>query len=208
MDSGSRDHILKTLSEIEHPDTNESFVVDRTINHFRTEDPDPVIAFAEQFISNGGKFIFCNSFDDIQSQFQQILKVNNIDYFHCFDDPLKDIFKDSNNNPKFLLESEDQKVTLCLTKCVALISRTGSIVVSSDMQTGRTSSLLPDIHVVIASQNQIVPSMKEYLEIEKSDREKLPSMISFISSNSKTADIEKTLVNGAHGPKELYLLLV
>ena len=121
---------------------------------------------------------------------------------------MKDIFKDSNNNPELLLQSEDQKVTLCLTKCVALISRTGSIVVSSDMQTGRTSSLLPDIHVVIASQNQIVTSMKEYLEIEKSDRKKLPSMISFISSNSKTADIEKTLVNGAHGPKEIYLLLV
>ena len=54
--------------------------------------------------------------------------------------------------------------------------------------------------------NQVIQNIN--LEIEKSDREKLPSMISFISSNSKTADIEKTLVNGAHGPKELYLLLV
>lgn len=208
MDSDSRNHILKTLSEVENPVTNDLIVIDRTINHFRTEEPDPVIAFAEQFISNGGKFIFCNSFDEIKSQFHQILKFNHIDLFHCFDDPLKDIFKDSNNNPELLFQSEDQKVTLCLTKCVALISRTGSIVVSSDMQTGRTSSLLPDIHVVIASQNQIVPSMKEYLDIEKSEKEKLPSMISFISSNSKTADIEKTLVNGAHGPKELYLLMV
>lgn len=208
MDSDSRNHILKTLSEVENPVTHDLIVIDRTINHFRTEEPDPVIAFAEQFISNGGKFIFCNSFDEIKSQFHQILKFNHIDLFHCFDDPLKDIFKDSNNNPELLFQSEDQKVTLCLTKCVALISRTGSIVVSSDMQTGRTSSLLPDIHVVIASQNQIVPSMKEYLDIEKSEKEKLPSMISFISSNSKTADIEKTLVNGAHGPKELYLLMV
>lgn len=208
MDSDSRDHILKTLSKVENPASNDSIDEDRTISHFRSEDPDPVIAFAEQFISNGGKFIFCNSIDEIKSQFQQILSVNNIELFHCFDDPLKDLFKDGNNKPESLLQSKDHKVTLCLTKCEALISRTGSVVVSSDMQIGRSSSLLPDIHVVIASQNQIVPSIKEYLEIEKSEKEKLPSMISFISSNSKTADIEKTLVNGAHGPKELYLLLV
>jgi L-lactate dehydrogenase complex protein LldG len=39
-------------------------------------------------------------------------------------------------------------------------------------------------------------------------REQMPSMISFATGPSRTADIEKTLVVGAHGPKEVYCFLL
>jgi L-lactate dehydrogenase complex protein LldG len=62
---------------------------------------------------------------------------------------------------------------------------------------------------VIANTSQIVPDIKDALTGMKERYGKnLPSLVSVITGPSRTADIEKTLVMGAHGPKELYLFLI
>jgi L-lactate dehydrogenase complex protein LldG len=56
---------------------------------------------------------------------------------------------------------------------------------------------------------QLVPDIKDGLQLIKSKYgNKIPSMISLVSGPSRTADIEKTLVMGAHGPRELVLFLI
>jgi L-lactate dehydrogenase complex protein LldG len=65
------------------------------------------------------------------------------------------------------------------------------------------------VHIVIAFTSQIVKDIDEGLIlIKKKYKSGFPSMISLITGPSRTADIEKTLVYGAHGPKELILFLV
>lgn len=66
----------------------------------------------------------------------------------------------------------------------------------------------PPLHVVIAHKNQIVGYLEEaYTEIRDKYKEGFPSQIALITGPSRTADIEKTLVLGAHGPRELRVFI-
>jgi len=81
--------------------------------------------------------------------------------------------------------------------------------VSSRQASGRRLNVYPPAHIVLAYVSQLVPDIKHALaNIKTKYADKLPSMISLITGPSRTADIEKTLVMGAHGPKDLYLFLV
>ena len=96
-----------------------------------------------------------------------------------------------------------------LTACEVLVAQTGSVLVSSATCGGRSLSVLPHVHVVVATADQIVPTLGDALdEVRKRQAGRLPSMLSFITGPSRTGDIERILVLGAHGPKELIVLLV
>jgi L-lactate dehydrogenase complex protein LldG len=96
-----------------------------------------------------------------------------------------------------------------LTVCEALVARTGSVLVSSRLASGRSLSVFPPAHIVVAYADQLVPDIEDALAL-LSDKygSSIPSMIGLITGPSRTADIEKTLVLGAHGPKEIYVFLV
>jgi len=96
-----------------------------------------------------------------------------------------------------------------ITSCEALVSQTGSILVSSGTSGGRGLSILPHVHVVVATLDQIVPTLGDALHLTKARHAgRMPSMLSFITGPSRTGDIERILVLGAHGPKELVVILV
>ena len=89
------------------------------------------------------------------------------------------------------------------------MARTGSIVLSAAQESGRSTSVYAPIHICIAWSHQLVPDIKDALQgMRDKYGEKLPSQIVFATGPSRTADIEKTLVVGVHGPKEVYLFLV
>ena len=70
-------------------------------------------------------------------------------------------------------------------------------------------SIFPHHHIVIARTRQLVLDLKDGFQLLKNKYgNQIPSMISTITGPSRTADIEKTLVLGAHGPKELFVFLV
>jgi len=94
-----------------------------------------------------------------------------------------------------------------VTGCDALVALTGSVMVSSGGSSGRGMNVFPPVHIVIARESQLVSSIKEgFLRVE-ADYGNRPSQVTLISGPSRTADIEKTLVMGAHGPRELIVLV-
>jgi len=96
-----------------------------------------------------------------------------------------------------------------ITACDALVAQTGSILVSSATCGGRALSILPHVHVVVATLDQIVATLGDALhDVRERHAGRLPSMLSFITGPSRTGDIERILVLGAHGPKELVVILV
>ena len=74
---------------------------------------------------------------------------------------------------------------------------------------GRSLPVYAPIHIAIAFTNQVVWNISDSISfLDKKYGKDLPSMISLTTGPSRTADIEKTLVVGVHGPKEVYLFLV
>jgi L-lactate dehydrogenase complex protein LldG len=80
---------------------------------------------------------------------------------------------------------------------------------SSAQQQGRTASVYAPIHICIAFVDQMVDDIKDALGAAREKQgTQFPSLLTVATGPSRTADIEKTLVVGVHGPKEVYLFLV
>ena len=96
-----------------------------------------------------------------------------------------------------------------VSECDALIAQTGSVLVSSRSAGGRALSVLPPHHVVLARREQLVADLPAaFILLKRKYNSNYPSFISFITGPSRTGDIERILVLGAHGPKKLTILCV
>lgn len=96
-----------------------------------------------------------------------------------------------------------------LTTCEALVARTGSVFVSSAQMDGRRLISAAETHIVLAYDTQVFPDFPEAMDLlEEKYGNTFPSQVTAITGPSRTSDIEKTLVLGAHGPKNLYVILV
>ena len=99
----------------------------------------------------------------------------------------------------------DYPAAVSSSRCA--ISVTGSIVLWPDENEPRTLSLVPPVHFVIVDANTLYPDFQSLIE-QQQWQNNLPTNVVFISGPSKTADIQQTLAYGAHGPKELIVLLL
>lgn len=98
-----------------------------------------------------------------------------------------------------------------LTGADAAIAATGTVVVSAGPGRPRQTSLLPDIHIAVIRRAQIVPTMEQWqadLLAQGPDALTASSNMLLISGPSRTADIAMELVLGAHGPREVHVLIV
>ena len=89
---------------------------------------------------------------------------------------------------------------------------TATLVMKTRAGQARSISLVPSIHITVINKSQIIKDMQELFALLHDDpaqkAEGLTNCMTFISGPSKTADIEATLVHGAHGPREMYLYVV
>jgi L-lactate dehydrogenase complex protein LldG len=96
-----------------------------------------------------------------------------------------------------------------ISECDALVAQTGTVVVTSRSAGGRALSCLPPHHVVLARREQLVADLPAAFQLVAGRYgADYPSVISFITGPSRTADIERSLVLGAHGPKRLTIFMV
>jgi len=168
------------------------------IYHQSTDEP--AIIFAEAFTKLQGKFVFCLDEKEMLEQVQQLIAAKEWTKIYCEEPQWNDTFSNT-----ISLESCHASVT----GCEYLVARTGTIVLSAAQQNGRTASVYAPVHICIAYTNQLVYDVKDALQaIKEKYAGNIPSFITFASGPSRTADIEKTLVTGVHGPKEVYLFLV
>jgi L-lactate dehydrogenase complex protein LldG len=104
---------------------------------------------------------------------------------------------------------EMESCDAAITGCDFLVSQTGSLLVSGLSAGGRALSVLPPHHVVVASASQMVPDLATALQQARLRYAGgWPSFLSFITGPSRTGDIERILVLGAHGPKRLTVFLL
>jgi L-lactate dehydrogenase complex protein LldG len=94
-----------------------------------------------------------------------------------------------------------------ITECDALIAQTGSVLITSRSAGGRALSVLPPHHVVLSRRDQLLSDLPSAFELlHRLYADDYPSFISLITGPSRTGDIERILVLGAHGPKRLTII--
>ncbi|MEP6512794.1 MAG: LUD domain-containing protein [Parafilimonas sp.] len=165
------------------------------------------IEFAKNFTDLLGKFSFCLHQKELAAQLYELIEIRKWKNIYCLEDVLK-----KNLNANGFTINYTTSLAGCdaaITGCELLIARTGSILLSSAQQSGRTTSVYAPVHICIAYANQIVYDIKDGLLFMKEKYgNRLPSLITFATGPSRTADIEKTLVTGVHGPKEVFCFMV
>jgi L-lactate dehydrogenase complex protein LldG len=163
---------------------------------------DLAIAFAENFVGLQGQFSYCFNLPELRNQLKQLAARKDWHRVYCADPILRDLLK--------MDWYEDlPSCNAAITGCEVLVARTGTIVLSAAQVQGRTASVYAPVHICIAYTSQLVADVSDALRaLQHKYGNNLPSMISFASGPSRTADIEKTLVTGVHGPKEVFCYLV
>ena len=165
------------------------------------------IEFAENFTGLLGKFSFCLDERELVEQLQGLVATKKLSSIYCNEDSIKTKLVTRGFN--HLVPTDLASCSASITGCELLISRTGSILMSSAQKSGRTASVYAPIHICIAYSNQLVYDIEEGLQtLKEKYSDKFPSLVTLATGPSRTADIEKTLVVGIHGPKEVYLFLV
>ncbi len=166
------------------------------------------IQFAEQLSAVSGNFIFCENGIEFIENILELADKYNWRKIYCWEPQLQALLN-TYEFPFYKTDKDFEMAEVGITQCEALIARNGSIMVSNESPAGRRLSIYPHHHIVIARTGQLVADLKDaFALIKKKYGSDLPSMISTITGPSRTADIEKTLVLGAHGPKELFVFLV
>jgi L-lactate dehydrogenase complex protein LldG len=102
-----------------------------------------------------------------------------------------------------------ERTDVSFTGCDALIAQTGSVLLTTRSAGGRALSILPPHHVVLATSDQLIADLPSAMRLLKARyADDLPSMICLETGPSRTGDIERILVLGAHGPKKLTVIMV
>ncbi|ANE52241.1 LutC/YkgG family protein [Flavisolibacter tropicus] len=163
---------------------------------------DIVVEFAEQFTNLQGKFQFCTDASELHHNLAVLVTQHEWTKVYCEDEQWKSLVQER-------VWTDD--IVTCdasITSCELLVARTGSIILSSK-NSGRITSVYAPVHICIAFTSQLVYDIKDGLvQLKQKYKGKLPSFITLATGPSRTADIEKTLVVGVHGPKEVYVFLV
>ncbi|QNL50803.1 LUD domain-containing protein [Olivibacter sp. SDN3] len=166
------------------------------------------VLFAKNFTTVAGNFVFCDDEIQLIENLLAIVEKEHARRIYAWEKSMQELL-DRYEFPYFKSDADFINAQIGITACEALIARTGSILVTNGNASGRRMSIYPHVHIVIAYTSQVVMDLKDGFNIVREKyADSLPSMISTITGPSRTADIEKTLVLGAHGPKQLYLLLM
>lgn len=165
------------------------------------------LAFKENLEKVNGFVHLFSSEEDLFKSLKEFLSSHEKENIFCIEDEICSQLISSGIT--FQQSSELLKNTeVGITGCDFLIAHTGSVMVSSAQKGGRQMFVYPPVHIVIANKNQLVGTLDEvYIGIRDKYKSNFPSQIVLITGPSRTADIEKTLVLGAHGPKELHVFL-
>jgi L-lactate dehydrogenase complex protein LldG len=206
--SPSKENILKRIREALSNSTPLPFPQSEGNQPlFQPLDQEPEVEFAQRFTLLQGKFIYCINQQEFAFQLGSLVRKQDWQKVYCLEPEL--LGPAISQISDRLIEKDLAGCDVSITGCECLVARTGTIVMSAASKSGRTASVYAPIHICIAFTSQVVVDLKDALQLAKDKYgAAIPSLITFATGPSRTADIEKTLVVGVHGPKEVYVFLI
>jgi len=173
---------------------------------FKPLQQDMEVEFAENFTKLQGRFAFAASLKEVVDQLQTLIQARGWTAIYCRETVLTDVLRQNGFAQSFT--DDLANCDAAITTCEQLVARTGSIMMSAAQQSGRTVSVYAPVHICSACTSQLVYDISDALKNIQIKHPHLPSLITLATGPSRTADIEKTLVVGVHGPKEVFCFLV
>ncbi len=167
----------------------------------------PEVMFARNLIQVKGKFVYCPNQKELILALRILFHEEKWERIYCGEPSIMEYVKRA-GFPFFQDTGQIPTVEAAITGCEFLVARTGSVMVSSAQGSGRRIFGYAPVHIVIARTSQLMMEIGDALSAIKGKYQEIPSQISLISGPSRTADIEKTLVMGVHGPHDLYVFLL
>ncbi|MEP6701263.1 MAG: LUD domain-containing protein, partial [Bacteroidota bacterium] len=144
------------------------------------------IEFAENFTKTQGRFCFCENAEELLNQLSALFTARKWNKIYCKEPFLINMLSAHPLNSSFTNDLKNCDVSV--TGCEYLVARTGSIVLSSAQQNGRTTSVYSPVHICIAKTNQLVYDIKESLQLLQEKYKDFPSLVTFATGPSRTAD--------------------
>ena len=201
--ASAREEILNRLKNAIHPEP-EKPDFDAPVYHSIEKSLDK--AFKENLEAVNGSVYLSSSQQELIEKLKALLQNVPENGIFCAEKELKELL--SANDIPYQDYEPSNEMEAGITSCEFLIAHTGSVMVSSALEGGRQLSVFPPQHIVIAKREQLVDYLDTaYKKIQEKYSEQLPSQITLVTGPSRTADIEKTLVMGTHGPRELHVFL-
>jgi L-lactate dehydrogenase complex protein LldG len=166
------------------------------------------IAFKENAEKVSAQVNLVNSWEELSTSLAEVISGNGWKEIVCSGKHVKDLLL-ANNFPFECSDVLSETTEVAITGCEYLVANLGSVIVSSALAGSRKIFVYPPVHIVVAYSSQLVETLEEgYEKTICKYGDNLPSLISIITGPSRTADIEKTLVLGAHGPKKLHIFIL
>lgn len=163
--------------------------------------------FADSLRKVGGHVELLSGLPEVAASLGRLIMENKWSVIACPDVLLSEALKLV--SPGIHIRQElSEETDVVITRCDALVADTGSVFLSSSLTSGRKAIVYGPAHIVIATGSQLFPDAGSAMEsLAGRHRESPSSLLSVITGPSRTADIEKTLILGAHGPKALHVLI-
>lgn len=205
----SRENILKKIRQaLIHKTDNRFPNVEWEKNIYKQGNDTKEEEFAKAFTKVGGQFVFCESELEFLDNIVTLSQQNKWTHIYCRENAITQLM-DKVGFPYTTDDTNFPEGMAGITTCEALVSRLGSVIVSSKQGSGRKIFVIPTIHIVLAYSSQVVNELKDAFSLIKNKYgDQFPSMIASLTGPSRTADIEKTLVTPAHGPRDIFVFLV
>lgn len=166
------------------------------------------VLFAQELQAVNGGFLFCEDAAELTATLSELITIKNWKQVVCPEPWISGMLQE-NAFTAFEIAGAVTEAEVGIMGCDALIARTGSILISSRLASGRTLPVYPPVNIVIATTDQLVYDIQNGFDLLRKQYDgQLPSMVNLATGPSRTADIEKTLVLGAHGPREVYVFLL
>jgi L-lactate dehydrogenase complex protein LldG len=173
-----------------------------------------IALFAKNSAALKTEFHEVASIDEAGERLSALARDNQWHHVATHRHPLAEPLADKVGLPKLVVDPgyaalDLERCDASITGCDFLIAQTGSLLISGPSAGGRALSILPPHHVVVAQRNQMVPDLASALRQARAKYgAKWPSFLGFVTGPSRTGDIERILVLGAHGPKRLTVFLL
>ena len=160
--------------------------------------------FILKFIDNGGKFIYCETIEELQENFNLILDENEwtSEDVLIINSDLKKRYNLSN-----LFSSSLEETKCFVTDCENLIASDGSVLISSNQIHEKKLSEFPESLIIISDTRKLKNSISEGLSEIKSNSENIPTNITTIKNFNKTKE-DKNFLSYGTSSKNLYLILL